>query len=149
MLHRFYKIRFSFHCVNFPITGREENHMRQEIHHIPWDRTGWDGIFPSHSEPRCIYIECALSECSLTTCNMSSSTFVIILICIVSATLSARTFRITNKCDQKIWLGMQGQPLIYNGGFEINARSMKTISVPDGWVCLFFSISKIYCFKNK
>ena len=54
----------------------------------------------------------------------------------VSTTSSARTFRITNRCDQMLWLGIQGKPLIYNGGFNVNAQSSKDISVPDGWVSL-------------
>jgi hypothetical protein len=73
---------------------------------------------------------------------MSFSAFTIIFLCVVSTTLSARTFRITNNCNQKIWLGVQGKPLIYNGGFKVNARSTKMITVPDRWVCLSFSILK-------
>jgi hypothetical protein len=47
---------------------------------------------------------------------------------------AARTFRIKNQCSQKIWMGVQGQPLIVNGGFEVNAGSSIDVSVPDGWV---------------
>ena len=66
---------------------------------------------------------------------MYSSTFTIICVCLVSLTLSDRTFKITNNCNQKIWIGLQGNPLIYNGGFEVDARSAKDIKVPDKWVC--------------
>jgi hypothetical protein len=59
----------------------------------------------------------------------------VIFICCIS-TLSARTFRITNNCDQKLWFGIQGQPLVYNGGFEVNARSAMNLNIPDGWVCI-------------
>jgi hypothetical protein len=31
-------------------------------------------------------------------------------------------------------MGIQGNPLIYSGGFEINGQSTKEINVPDGWV---------------
>jgi hypothetical protein len=31
-------------------------------------------------------------------------------------------------------MGVQGKPLIYSGGFEINAHTTKEINVPDGWV---------------
>ena len=75
---------------------------------------------------------------------MAASSFAIIFLCVVSTTLSARTFRIKNNCDQKLWFGVQGQPLIYNGGFEVNARSSINIKVPDGWVCissLFFNLA--------
>jgi hypothetical protein len=65
---------------------------------------------------------------------MFLSSFTIIFVCIVSTTVSDRTFRITNNCDQNIWLGIQGQPLIYNGGLEVDAHSAKDINVPDGWV---------------
>ncbi|CAF0979284.1 unnamed protein product [Rotaria sp. Silwood1] len=58
----------------------------------------------------------------------------IIFICTIPTILSARIFRINNQCDQKLWFGTQGKPLIYSGGFEVNARSTKDISVPDGWV---------------
>jgi hypothetical protein len=68
----------------------------------------------------------------------------VIFVCVVSTTVSARTFRITNKCDQKLWFGIQGQPLIYGGGFEVNSGSAVDLNVPDGWVCVFSTISKIY-----
>jgi hypothetical protein len=60
--------------------------------------------------------------------------YLIIFTCAIPTILSARTFRINNQCDQKIWLGIQGQPLIYSGGFDVDAHSRKDISVPDGWV---------------
>ncbi len=47
---------------------------------------------------------------------------------------AARTFRINNQCSQKVWMGVQGEPLILNGGFELDARSSIDISVPDRWV---------------
>jgi hypothetical protein len=31
-------------------------------------------------------------------------------------------------------MGVQGKPLIYSGGFHINAQTTKEINVPDGWV---------------
>lgn len=63
------------------------------------------------------------------------STFYFIIFTSVLATLSsARTVRINNQCDQKLWFGIQGKPLIYSGGFDVAARSTKDISVPDGWV---------------
>lgn len=61
-------------------------------------------------------------------------THFVILICIIPIVLSARTFRINNQCSQKIWLGIDGNPLIYSGGLEIGARSTRDISVPDNWV---------------
>lgn len=57
-----------------------------------------------------------------------------IYLCFVSVVFTKRTFKITNNCNQKIWLGIQGQPLINNGGLEINARSSRNIDVPDKWV---------------
>jgi hypothetical protein len=62
------------------------------------------------------------------------NTYLIIFICALPTILSARNFRINNQCDQKIWLGIQGQPLIHSGGFDVDAHSIKDISVPDGWV---------------
>ena len=58
----------------------------------------------------------------------------IIVTLIIPTLLAARTFRINNQCNQKLWFGIQGQPLIYSGGFDVDARSIKDISVPDGWV---------------
>lgn len=58
----------------------------------------------------------------------------IILSFIIPTLLAARTFRINNRCNQKLWFGIQGQPLIYSGGFDVDAGSTKDISVPDGWV---------------
>ena len=52
----------------------------------------------------------------------------------ISAALSARTFRISNRCNQKLWFGVQGNPLIYSGGFEVEAGASRDLSVPDGWV---------------
>ncbi|CAF1103904.1 unnamed protein product [Rotaria sordida] len=60
--------------------------------------------------------------------------YFIIFICASPTLWAARTFRLNNQCGQKIWLGIQGQPLIYSGGVEVEARSTKDISVPDGWV---------------
>jgi hypothetical protein len=45
-----------------------------------------------------------------------------------------RVFRINNQCDQNLWFGIQGRPLIYSGGFDVEAHSTKDINVPDGWV---------------
>lgn len=53
---------------------------------------------------------------------------------IIATTLSDRTFRINNQCSEEIWLGIQGQPLIYSGGVDVDAGSTREISVPDGWV---------------
>lgn len=58
----------------------------------------------------------------------------IFLAFILPPTLSDRTFRLNNQCNEKIWLGIQGQPLIYSGGVDIDAGSTKEITVPDGWV---------------
>jgi hypothetical protein len=58
----------------------------------------------------------------------------IIIMYVVPTIMCARTFRINNQCNQKLWFGIQGQPLIYSGGFEVDAHSTKDISVPDGWV---------------
>jgi hypothetical protein len=69
---------------------------------------------------------------------MSLYSLTIIVICVISTTLSARQFRITNNCNQKIWMGVQGKPLVKNGGFVVNARASVNIDVPDGWVCTFY-----------
>ena len=53
---------------------------------------------------------------------------------IISTVLSARTFRINNQSNQKLWFDIQGQPLVSSGGFDVEARSTKDISIPDGWV---------------
>lgn len=53
---------------------------------------------------------------------------------VIPAVLSERTFRINNQCNQKLWFGIQGQPLIYSGGFDVEAHATKDIRVPDGWV---------------
>jgi hypothetical protein len=74
---------------------------------------------------------------------MSLSSFAIIFVCVVSTTLSDRTFRITNNCDQKLWIGIQGNPLIYGGGVEVDSRSSINLNVPNKWVCLFYFISKV------
>jgi hypothetical protein len=74
---------------------------------------------------------------------MALLSLIAIFLCVAS-TVSARTFRITNNCDQKLWFGVQGQPLIYGGGFEVNSRSSMNLNVPDGWVSLFCLISKVY-----
>jgi hypothetical protein len=58
----------------------------------------------------------------------------IFIVCAISATLSDRTFRLTNQCDQTIWFGIQGQPLIYSGSVEVGAGSFQDINVPEGWV---------------
>jgi hypothetical protein len=58
----------------------------------------------------------------------------IIFTCALPTILLARTFRINNQCEQNLWFGIQGQPLIYSGGFDVNSRSTRDISVPDGWV---------------
>jgi hypothetical protein len=60
--------------------------------------------------------------------------YLIIFTFIIPTIVSARTFRINNQCNQKLWFGIQGQPLIYSGGFDVDAGSTKEISVPDGWV---------------
>ena len=65
---------------------------------------------------------------------MGFLSIIVVVVCVVSITSAARTFRITNRCNQKLWIGIQGNPLIYNGGFDVNARSSKDIRVPDGWV---------------
>ena len=65
---------------------------------------------------------------------MGLFSIIIVLICAISSTSSARIFRITNQCNQKLWFGIQGNPLIYSGGFDVDARSSKDLSVPDGWV---------------
>jgi hypothetical protein len=73
---------------------------------------------------------------------MSLYSLTIIVVCVISTTSSARTFRITNNCNQKIYMGVQGKPLVKNGGFVVNARGSVDISVPDGWVCTsYFSYS--------
>jgi len=65
--------------------------------------------------------------------------YLIIFACAIPIILSARTFRINNQCDQKIWLGIQGNPLIYSGVLDIEARSTKDISIPDKWVREYIS----------
>ncbi|CAF3140626.1 unnamed protein product [Rotaria sp. Silwood2] len=60
--------------------------------------------------------------------------YFIIFTCVIPTLCVARTFRINNQCNQNIWLGIQGQPLIYSGGVEVGARSTKDINVPDKWV---------------
>ena len=57
-----------------------------------------------------------------------------IFIVLTVSTTSARIFKITNRCNQKLWFGIQGNPLIYNGGFDVDAGSSKDLTVPDGWV---------------
>jgi len=42
--------------------------------------------------------------------------YLIIFICALPTILSTRTFRINNQCDQNIWFGIYGKPLIYQGG---------------------------------
>ena len=64
----------------------------------------------------------------------------IILAHVIRTILSARTFRINNQCNQKLWIGIQGQPLIYSDGFDVEARSTRDISVPDGWVRKYASL---------
>jgi hypothetical protein len=79
------------------------------------------------------------------------SSFTIIIVCVTLTTLWARTFCITNNCDQKIWFGVQGELWINNGRFEINTRSSTNIDVPDEWVCIFcpfLLISKVYWLKT-
>ncbi len=76
-------------------------------------------------------------------CDMGLSSFAIIFVCVVSTTLSDRTFRITNNCDQKLWFGIQGNPLIYGGGFEVDSGSSINLNVPNGWVCLFYFFLKV------
>lgn len=75
--------------------------------------------------------------------------YLIIFTCIISSLLSERTFRINNQCGQKLWFGIQGQPLIYSGGFDVDARSTKDINVPDGWIreyiLLLTACSISYC----
>jgi hypothetical protein len=66
---------------------------------------------------------------------MHLSSFILIFVCALCTTVLGRTFNITNNCNQKIWLGIQGNPLIQNGGFEVNAHASKKIDVPDKWVC--------------
>lgn len=75
---------------------------------------------------------------------MLAISFTIIIICTISATTSERTFRVTNNCNQKLWFGIQGQPLLYGGGFEVNTRSSIDLKIPDGWVCLLNIY--IFCF---
>ena len=60
--------------------------------------------------------------------------YYIILTFIIPTILAARTFRINNQCSQKLWFGIQGRPLIYSGGFDVDAHSTRDLSVPDGWV---------------
>ena len=68
----------------------------------------------------------------------------IVFLCAAPTIVSARTFRITNNCDQKLWFGVQGQPLVYGGGFEVNARASINLNIPDGWVSLVCYGSKVY-----
>ena len=67
---------------------------------------------------------------------MTFSSISILFLCVAATTVSARIFRISNNCDQKLWFGIQGQPLVYGGGFEVESRSSKDLTIPDGWVCL-------------
>lgn len=67
------------------------------------------------------------------------SNYLIIFLCVLPAIVSARVFRINNQCNQKIWFGLDGKPLIYSGGFEVEAGSIKEINVPNKWVrALYF-----------
>ncbi len=81
------------------------------------------------------------SNCKLETTKRKMFVLVVKMnLCFIAFTiiiptiLSARTFHINNQCNQKLWLGIQGQPLIYSGGFAVNAGSAIDISVPNGWV---------------
>ena len=65
---------------------------------------------------------------------MIFSVYLIAFISIIPTLFSARTIRINNQCDQKLWFGIQGRPLIYSGGFDVEPHSTKDISVPDQWV---------------
>jgi len=57
----------------------------------------------------------------------------IVFACFIPTIVLGRVFRINNQCDQKLWFGIQGQPLIHSGGFDVEAHSTKDINVPDGW----------------
>jgi hypothetical protein len=74
---------------------------------------------------------------------MAILSLTVIFLCVVSTTVSARIFRLTNNCDQKLWFGIQGQPLVYGGGVEVNSRATMDLNIPDGWVCLFCFISNV------
>ncbi|CAF1268110.1 unnamed protein product [Didymodactylos carnosus] len=59
---------------------------------------------------------------------------VALVIALTHSNANARTFRFINQCKQTLWIGIQGRPLIVDGGFELPAASTKDIDVPDGWV---------------
>lgn len=78
-----------------------------------------------------VRVSCKMKICIL---GVKMKVYLVIFTMIIPTLLAARTFRINNQCNQKLWFGIQGQPLIYAGGFDVEARSVKDISVPDGWV---------------
>lgn len=68
---------------------------------------------------------------------------VFVVLGILPTIVSSRIFRINNRCNQKLWMGIQGQPLVYSGGFDVNAGSTRDITVPDGWVKVLFCLQRI------
>lgn len=43
------------------------------------------------------------------------------------------TIHVYNKCPFDIWPGIQGNPLVENGGFHLGAGQTQSFQVPDGW----------------
>jgi hypothetical protein len=43
------------------------------------------------------------------------------------------TIHVSNKCPFEIWPGIQGNPLVANGGFHLGPGETRDIQVPDGW----------------
>ncbi|CAF1230198.1 unnamed protein product [Didymodactylos carnosus] len=62
---------------------------------------------------------------------MSYTLFLLTLLYVGIAT--GRNFRFVSQCTQTIWIGVQGKPLIENGGFKLAAKSSRNVFVPDAW----------------
>ena len=71
------------------------------------------------------------------TCHFKSSLKMIrhcvifALFCIGS--FAGPTIHVYNKCPFDIWPGIQGNPLVANGGFHLGPGETRNIQVPDGW----------------
>ena len=48
-------------------------------------------------------------------------------------TVNAHELRIQNKCQQRLHIGIQGRPLLENGGFVLSSGQTKSITAPTGW----------------
>uniref|UniRef100_A0A914EPB2 Thaumatin-like protein n=1 Tax=Acrobeloides nanus TaxID=290746 RepID=A0A914EPB2_9BILA len=58
--------------------------------------------------------------------------------CVIFALFCVGSFagpaiHVYNKCPFEIWPGIQGNPLVANGGFHLAPGEARIIQVPDGW----------------